>query len=133
MNREEILAQVRQGRLTHTQAMELIRSASPQPEPPPAKKKEEPEEYDYTQKADRQPPHFRVAEVSGWCSVYFAGLRRPFTMPAELWEEILKPENADRLRAFLAENRTRFRSKKRKLSPKTEGAKNAGEACPASH
>jgi len=136
--REEILAAVREGRLTHTQAMELIRQPPAPPEPPPpppepapaapaaAPPPEEPQEYNLI-KGDRQPPRFKVATESGWCSVYFDGLRRPVTLPAELWEEILQEGNAERLRAFLTENRAKFRSKKRKVAP---GKEEPGNACP---
>jgi hypothetical protein len=61
----------------------------------------------------RQPPRFKVAENSGWCSVYFDGLRRPCTLPSALWLELIEPENLERFRKFLEENKANFRNKTR--------------------
>jgi len=57
----------------------------------------------------RKSPQFKVAVNSGWCSVYFDGLRRPCTLPAVLWLELL--ENGDRLKQFIKENEKLFRYK----------------------
>jgi hypothetical protein len=121
MTREEILKAVHEGRMTHTQAMTAIRApaqvaAPAQSTPPPPEVPApgpEPECYNHVE-PDRHQPRFKVASESGWCSVYLDGLRRPVSLPAELWEEIL--DNADRLRQFLKDNQGQFRSKKRRLS-----------------
>lgn len=119
MTKSEIMAEVKAGRMTFTEAMEKLAAPPPkparpavQPAPPPVPAKA----FDNTKPRERKPPRFKVAEQSGWCSVYFDGLRRPVTLPAELWEELLGEENLPRLRAFLEENRTKFRSRKRRLA-----------------
>lgn len=46
---------------------------------------------------------FKVGQ-SGWVSVYWGG-RFPTTLPGEVWERILKPENADKIHAYIKEQR----------------------------
>ncbi|MGH7175122.1 MAG: hypothetical protein ACREGR_02050 [Minisyncoccia bacterium] len=126
MSRDEIMRRVQAGLLTITQAMELIHQQEdavkiqqppPEEKPAPVLETAPTGPYDHTKDQSRIQPQFAVAEKSGWCSVYFHGLRRPVTLPAELWEELLEECNATRLRDFLKENRTSFRSKKRCLAP----------------
>ncbi len=94
MTKKEIINAVKENKLTPTQALAEL------------KKLEIVEK-----KSSRRPPKFKVAEKSGWCSVYFDGLRRPITVPAMLWLELLEPENLENLKNFLKENERLFRNK----------------------
>jgi hypothetical protein len=102
MTKADILAKVERHELSTTEALVLIeklermeRAKLPPAPPPPV----------------RQPPRFKVADNSGWCSVYFDGLRRPCTLPSALWLELMEPDNLERFRKFLEENKERFRNK----------------------
>lgn len=66
----------------------------------------------------REPPQFKVAEKSGWCSVYFDGLRYPCTLPCDLWLELLETDNLERFRSFIAEHKQEFKTKQ---SPEPAG------------
>ncbi len=59
----------------------------------------------------RAPPKFKVAMKSGWCSVYFDGLRRPCTLPASLWLELLEPATVEKFKAFLEHNKDHFKDR----------------------
>ncbi len=85
MTKTEILQKVQKGEIATHQAIDLL------------------------EKLDRKPPRFKVAVVSGWCSVYFDGLRRPCTLPSKLWLELL--EHSDNLKRFIAANEKFFRNK----------------------
>lgn len=102
MTREDILARVKRNELGTDDALILLekldRLRPPAPPAPPA--------------AARNPPRFQVAEKSGWCSVYFDGLWRPCTLPSKLWLELLEPENSERFKKFLEDNKSKFRDKK---------------------
>lgn len=99
MTREDILSKVKRSELSTEEALVLLdkldRLRPPQP-PEPL----------------RSPPKFQVAEKSGWCSVYFEGLRWPCTLPSKLWLELLEPETLDRFKKFLEENKANFRDRK---------------------
>lgn len=98
MTREEvrkaILESVKTGSKTPTQALAELRQLDEE-----------------EKKLSRSPPRFKVAEKSGWCSVYFHGLRRPCTLPSALWLELIETENFERFRKFLADNKSLFRNK----------------------
>lgn len=70
-------------------------------------KSSEPDKF--KRKTKQHPPKFKVAKTSGWLSVYFAGLRRPCSLPSVLWLELL--QNADQLQAFIQEHRAEFKNK----------------------
>lgn len=97
MTREDILARVKRGDLGTEEALVLLEKLDKLRPPPPSP-------------AARNPPTFQVAEKSGWCSVYFDGLRWPCTLPSKLWLELL--ENSERFKKFLEENKTKFRDRK---------------------
>jgi hypothetical protein len=92
MTKQDILAKVERGELKASEAMSLI------------------EKLDRLEKK-KKAPKFKVAEKSGWCSIYFDGLRYPCTLPAECWEELLEQENLTRLQNFLKENKHLFKTK----------------------
>jgi hypothetical protein len=100
VTKNEILLKVQRGELRLDEAAKLLNNNNTCNTPVQEKKRE------------RKPPHFRVAIKSGWCSVYFDGLRRPCTLPASLWEELLEADNIQRFRAFLEHNKEHFRNKK---------------------
>jgi hypothetical protein len=87
MTKTEILEKVQKGELTATEATKLF------------------------EKAEKKPPIFKVATKSGWCSVYLHGMRYPCTLPADVWLELLEPENIDRLKAFIKANSHLFKNK----------------------
>lgn len=99
MTREDILARVKRNELSTDEALILLEKLDRlRPPPPPAPL--------------RSPPKFKVADKSGWCSIYFDGMWRPCTLPSKLWLELLEPENVERFKAFLEENKTKFRDRK---------------------
>jgi hypothetical protein len=102
MTKADILAKVERHELSTADALVLIeklermeRAKCPLAPPPPVRRK----------------PRFKVADNSGWCSVYFDGLRRPCTLPSALWLELLEDENLEAFKKFLEENKQRFRNK----------------------
>lgn len=109
MTKNDILSRVKRGEMQIEDAEKLLEklerinlermAANGHPVPPPI-----PEHY---------PPMFKVAEKSGWCSVYFQGMWRPCTLPSALWLELLETENVERFKKFLEENKNKFRNKER--------------------
>jgi hypothetical protein len=61
--------------------------------------------------ASRKPPHFSVAEKSGWLSIYFDGLRFPVSMPYECAVALFSDEQVAAARAYLEANKGRFKVK----------------------
>ena len=100
MTREDILARVKRGDLGTDEALVLLEKLDRLRPPPPVAQ------------AARNPPRFKVAEKSGWCSIYFDGLWRPCTLPSKLWQELLEAENVERFKKFLEDNKSKFRDRK---------------------
>jgi hypothetical protein len=96
MTRQDILARVQRGELQAEEALSMLEKLD-KLQPPAGRK--------------LHPPVFKVATKSGWCSVYFDGLRRPCTLPAQLWLELLEEENIRRFKQFLEENKGQFKNK----------------------
>jgi len=104
MTKADILARVKRGEMSEEQGVEMLEKLerillAHRPQTPTAPTPE------------RFPPRFKVAEKSGWCSVYFDGLWRPCTLPSSLWLELLAPQNIARFKEFLEANKNRFRNK----------------------
>ena len=97
MNRADILARVKRGDLPVEDAEVLLEKLER------LNNKHQP--------SLREPPTFKVATKSGWCSVYFSGMWRPCTLPSNLWLELLEPSNVDRFKKFIEENKLFFRNK----------------------
>lgn len=92
MTRDDILAKVKRGELSVQEASVLLDKLE----------KIRPAET-------RLPPKFKVAEKSGWLSVYFDRMWRPCSLPSNIWLELL--DNGGRLRAFIEENKDKFTNK----------------------
>lgn len=98
MTRQDILAKVQRQELSMEDALILLEKLD-RMHPPTNNTK------------PRKPPQFKVAEKSGWCSVYFDGLWQPCTLPSRIWLELLEDENVKRFKQFLEENKDQFRNK----------------------
>jgi hypothetical protein len=116
LSREDILAQARKNEITPRQAMEMIRELEVSPPEPEADTAtatavaEEPKKPSVPKPRPKKGhPEFRVAVNSGWCSIYFFGLRRPVTIPSVLCHELL--DNLDQFRQFLEGHKEDFRNK----------------------
>lgn len=119
-SRAEILAMARKNEITPLEAMEMLRgleqeqlkvSQTEVPEPSPVPEPVNGPQPQQRPRTSAGNPDFRVAERSGWASVYFYGLRHPVTVPAGLWEELLAEGNLARFRQFLADNKDKFHNK----------------------
>lgn len=101
----DILARVERGEITKEEGVTLCEKLDRFSKKLPVKKVEPPKIEVEIPKIESK-IKFKVAERSGWLSVYFESLRRPCTLPASLWKELI--ENVDNLKKFLDENKEKF-------------------------